>query len=66
MSEVTYVSEVRIEREGGPDRRGYLPGERDPVLYGMHGAVADHYGYEPGTFRDRATTLDHVVGAAAG
>jgi hypothetical protein len=66
MSEVAYVSEVRIEREGGPNRRGYLPGESDPVLYGMHGAVAEHYGYEAGEFRPRATTLDHVVGAAAG
>ncbi len=66
MGEVAYVSEVRIEREGGPIRRGYLPGEDDPVIYGTHGAVAEHYGYQPGDFPDHATTLDHVVGAAAG
>ena len=74
MGEVAYVSEVRIERarEGEIDpgpyavRRAYLPGESVPVLYGTHGAVAAHYGYKPGEFRDRATTLDHVVGAAAG
>ena len=66
MSEVVYVSEVRIEREGGPVRRGYLPAEDDPVLYGAHGAVREHYGYPEGEFPDHATTLDHVVGAAAG
>lgn len=66
MGEVVYVAQVRIEREGGPVRRGYLPAEQEPVYYGAHGAVADHYGYPAGEFPDHATTLDHVVGAAAG
>ena len=65
MSEVAYVSEVRIERAGGPIRHGYLPGEAEPVVYGVHGAVKEHYGY-PDDYADHATTLDHVVGAAAG
>ncbi len=42
MGEVVYVSEVRIEREGGPVRRAYLPAEPEPepepVRYGAHGA----------------------------
>jgi hypothetical protein len=66
MSEVAYVSEVRIERDGGPVRRGYLPAEDEPVMYGAHGAVREHYGYPEGEYPDHATTLDHVVGAAAG
>ena len=66
MAEVVYVSEVRIERDGGPVRRGYLPAEDQPVIYGAHGAVAEHYGYAAGGYPDHATTLDHVVGAAAG
>ena len=66
MGEVLYVSQVRIEREGGPLRRAYLPAEDQPVLYGAHGPVAEHYGYPPGQFPEHATTLDHVVGATAG
>ena len=66
MGEVAYVSEVRIEREGGPVRRGYLPAQDEPVMYGAHGAVREHYGYPEGEYPDHATTLDHVVGAAAG
>ncbi len=66
MSEVFYVSEVRIERDGGPLRRAYLPGEPEPVVYGAHGQVAEHYGYPAGEHAEHATTLDHVVGAAAG
>jgi len=34
--------------------------------YRTHGAVAEHYGHRPGEFPAHATTLDHVVGAAAG
>ena len=66
MGEIVYVSEVRIERENGSVRRSYLPAEADPVYYGSHGAVAEHYGHAPGQFPEHATTLDHVVGAAAG
>ncbi len=66
MGEVAYVSEVRVERVGGPVRRAFLPGETEPVLYGAHGAIAAHYGYEPGQFPEHASTLDHVVGAALG
>ncbi len=66
MGDVAYVSEVRIEPEGGPVRRGYLPAEDEPVMYGAHGAVREHYGYPEGEYPDHAATLDHVVGAAAG
>jgi hypothetical protein len=43
MSEVVYRSEVRIERVKGPLRRAYLPTEQGPVIFGVHGAVAEHY-----------------------
>lgn len=66
MGEVVYVSESRIERLGGPVRAAHLPAEPEPVLYGVHGAVAEHYGAPEGTFPAHATTLDHVVAAAAG
>ncbi len=66
MGDVVYVSEVRIERLGGPVRQAYLPGDPEPTVYGTHGPVAEHYGVPEGKFPAHATTLDHVIGAAAG
>ena len=66
MGDLAYISEVRIERDGGPVRRAYLPAEAEPVIYGAHGAVRAHYGYPADEYPDHATTLDHVVAAAAG
>ena len=66
MSELAYVSEVRVERMGGPLRAAYLPGEEEPTVYGMHGAIADHYGAAQGDFPSHASTIDHLVGAALG
>jgi hypothetical protein len=66
MAEVVYRSEVRIEREKGPLRRAYLPAEPQPVIFGVHGAVAAHYKVPPEAFPSHATTLDYIVAAAAG
>jgi len=66
MADVVYRSEVRIERERGPMRRAYLPAESAPVIFGVHGAVAEHYKVPPEAFPPHATTLDYIVAAAAG
>ncbi|MGH7321547.1 MAG: hypothetical protein ACRELA_18255 [Candidatus Rokuibacteriota bacterium] len=66
MSEVAYRSEVRIERVRGPLRRAYVPAEPQPVLFGVHGAVARHYSVDMADHEPHATTLDYVVAAAAG
>jgi hypothetical protein len=66
MPEVVYRSQVRIERVSGPIRKAYLPAEKDPVIFGVHGAVEKHYKIAPDAFESRATTLDYVVAAAAG
>ncbi len=66
MTEPAYVSEVRVERRGGPIRDAFLPAEDDPVTFGVHGAVAEHYGVRAEDFEPHATTLDYVVAAAAG
>jgi hypothetical protein len=66
MSEVVYRSEVRIERVKGPVRKAYLPAESEPVIFGVHGAVAEHYKVPAKVAESRATTLDYVVAAAAG
>lgn len=66
MSQPTYVSRVRIVREQGPLRSAYIPIEREPILFGTHGAVREHYGTSAGEHQEHATTLDYVVAAAAG
>ena len=66
MSDVAYVSRVKIERIKGPLRRAWLPAEEKPVLFGVHGAVAEHYKVPPEALEPHATTLDYIVAAAAG
>ena len=46
----TYVYRVRIE----------------PVAFGVHSEVAEHYGVSAEQYPPHATTLDYVVAAAGG
>lgn len=64
--QVAYTSKVRIERVKGPLRRAYVPQEEQPVLFGVHSEVAEHYKVDPKIHEPHATTLDYVVAAAAG
>lgn len=64
MGEVVYESKVGIEIKEGPLRHAWLPAEEEPVAFGVHGAVAEHYGATAG--EPHATTIDYVVAAAAG
>ena len=66
MAGIAYRSEVRLTRVKGSVRQAFLPAEKEPVIFGTHGAVAQHYGAAPGTYEPHATTLDYVVAAAAG
>ena len=66
MGNVSYVSRVRIERLGGPQRLAFLPAEESPVVFGVHSEVAEHYGVRPEQYPPHATTLDYVVAAAGG
>ena len=47
MADVTYVSRVRVEPVEGRVRRAYIPGREEPVLFGVHSEVAEHYGVSP-------------------
>jgi hypothetical protein len=66
MGDVVYRSEVTVERVKGPLRRAHVPGEAEPVLFGVHGAIAEHYGRAPGSYDPHATTIDYVIAATAG
>jgi hypothetical protein len=66
VGEVVYRSEIRIERVKGPIRRAFLPAAREPVVFGVHGAVAAHYRVSPEASPPYPTTLDYVVAAAGG
>ncbi len=63
---VVYSSRVRVEPVKGPLRRAYLPAEQEPVLFGVHSEIAEHYGVDMKAHEPHATTLDYLVAAAAG
>jgi hypothetical protein len=63
---VVYRSEVRVEPVKGPLRRAYLPAEQEPVLFGVHSEIADHYGVDMSVHEPHAATIDYLVAAAAG
>ncbi len=66
MTEPTYAVEMKIERGSGALRIARLPAESTPVLFGVHGQIARHYGLDPATIKEpRAATLDYVIAAAA-
>ncbi len=66
MPDVKYVSRVEVEPVEGKVRRAFLPGEEEPVFFGVHSEVAEHYGVSPGDEEPHASTLDYVVAAAGG
>jgi len=67
MSDVVYVSRSRIERRQGPVRIAHLPGESQPVVYSVHGAIAEHYKVDPARLKEsHAATIDYVISATAG
>jgi hypothetical protein len=67
MSKVVYVSKSTLERVRGPLRVAHLPGEERPVIYSVHGAIAEHYGVDPAKIGEsHAATLDYVISATAG
>jgi hypothetical protein len=66
MAEPTYVYEGKIERGSGAIRTAQLPAEKAPVFFGVHGAIAKHYGLNPAAVKEpRAATIDYVIAAAA-
>ena len=67
MSDVVYTSKVHIERVKGPLRTARLPGEAQPVVFSVHGAIAEHYKVDPAKLKEsHSSTIDYVISATAG
>jgi hypothetical protein len=66
MGNVTYYSKVRIEPLKGKIRRAQIPGEEEPVIFGVHSEIAEHYGVSPDVEEPHPSTLDYLVAAAGG
>jgi hypothetical protein len=67
MADIAYTSKSHIERKRGPVRYAQLPGEAKPVIFSVHGAVAEHYGVRAEDFGEsHATTIDYLVASVAG
>ena len=67
MSNVVYTSRSSIERRQGALRIAHLPGESQPVIYSVHGAIAKHYKIDPATLKEsHSSTIDYVISATAG
>ena len=63
---VVYRSRIRIERLKGPIRRAFVPANDEPVMFGVHSEIAQHYGVDNDVYEAHTTTLDYVIAAAAG
>jgi uncharacterized OsmC-like protein len=61
-----YRAHVSVEAKPGAIKEVSLPAETEPVPMGVHGDIAKHLKLAEGTFTPRASTLDYIVGAAAG
>jgi hypothetical protein len=66
VAEVKYVSKVKVEPVEGKIRRAYLPVQEEPVFFGVHSEVAEHYGVSPDDVEPYDATLDYLVAAAGG
>lgn len=67
MADVVYVSKAHIVRKAGPVRIAQLPGEKEPVTFSVHGAIAEHYKMDPSKLGETHTsTIDYVIAATAG
>lgn len=64
MSDIVYEADIRIERVRGPNRLAWLPAHDGPVAFGVHGAIAEHYGVRLKI--ETTTTLDYVIAATGG
>ena len=64
--DVVYRSVSTITRHRGPLRTADVPGRTEPVSFGVHSEIAEHYGVDEDAFPSDTTTIDYVVAATGG
>ncbi len=65
-SDGLYRSKVQVHREGGSIRTAALPAREEPITFGVHSEIADHYDVDTEDEPAHAATLDYLVASAAG
>lgn len=66
MPDPIYQSNVRVVRVKGPLRRAELPARKEPIWFGVHSGIADHYGVSAQDSEPTTATLDYLVASAVG
>ncbi len=66
LADATYISRVKVEPVKGRTRRAHLPAKEEPVFFGVHSEIAEHYGVSPDVEEPHPSTLDYLVAAAGG
>jgi hypothetical protein len=66
MADIAYVSRVKIEPVEGRIRQAQLPVKEEPVFFGVHDEIAEHYGVSAEAEEPHPSTLDYLVAAAGG
>lgn len=66
MGDAQYHSSVKVRRDGGTVRTAWLPAEDEPITFGVHSDIADHYDVDTDQEPPHAATLDYLVASAAG
>ena len=65
-ADVAYISRVKVEPVEGKIRRAHIPAKEEPVYFGVHSEIAEHYGVSADVEEPHPSTLDHLVAAAGG
>lgn len=66
MVTVAYESKATIERVRGPMRNATVPARSEPITFGVHSEIAEHYGVAADDYPPDTTTIDYLVAAAGG
>jgi hypothetical protein len=64
MGELVHTSRIKLYQDKPPERRAYVEGFDEPIVFGVHGGIKHFYGMEPE--RDLPATLDHMIAAVGG
>src|SRR5947199_9881220 len=59
MGELIHTSHIRLEKIKGPIRHAYIENCKEPVRYGVHGAIKKFYGDE--REEEVPANLDHML-----